>query len=85
MLFFRHVANGEILSISLLMEDVLSTGVQERAMKRALRETEEGEDGDTTTEGKVFIARQHSSRMRTARLPTVRVSVATTRCQCRRG
>ena len=57
MLFFRHVANGEILSISLLMEDVLSTGVQERAMKRALRETEEGEDGDTTTEGKVFIAR----------------------------
>ena len=37
------------------MEDVLSTGVQERAMKRALRETEEGEDGDTTTEGKTLI------------------------------
>ena len=48
----RHVANGEILSVSLLMEDVLSTGVQERAMKRALRETEESEDADISTEGK---------------------------------
>ena len=32
-----------------------------------------------------FHRRQHSSRMCTARLPTVRVSVATTRCQSRGG
>ncbi len=40
----RHVANGEILSVSLLMEDVLAMGVQENAMKRALRDTEDGEE-----------------------------------------
>ena len=49
----RHVANGEILSVSLLLEDVLSTGVQERALKRAIRDTEESEDADT--EGKYDI------------------------------
>ncbi len=51
---FRHVANGEILSVSLLMEDVLSLGLQERAMKRALRDAEDSEDADTDGENLFF-------------------------------
>ena len=43
---FRHVANGEILGVSLLMEDVLMSGQQDKAIYTA----EQEEDETTETE-----------------------------------
>ena len=48
--FYRHVANGEILGVTLLMEDVLQTGYQDVSL--LTEHAANGEPGDKTKERK---------------------------------
>ena len=66
LLFTRHVANGEILGVTLLMEDVLQTGVppslQDRVLDSKAPSQAESVIGDNLeTDRSVMSQRSHSS------------------------
>ena len=66
----RHVANGEILVVSLLMEDVLLSGEQDQAIYMANSDDED----DTTTSVTSAAASSHAGKPSTEGAAVVAVT-----------
>ena len=59
LVYFRHTANGEILGVSLLMEDVLLSGQQDKAIYGA---SDDEDEDDTVDDGKSQLISAHASQ-----------------------